>query len=425
MSPTPPEARLDPQLDARLVALRPASGPSLLITHGWGLGTPSGVARHVQELARHLALEGARVTVLCVSTSGYSRFPRPELAPELHGHELERELGEVGVQVVRVAPHPLHWMLDGRPVRRAVEALLAERSFDAVLGFFNEAAQLPEFLKSRGVHFGYLATWLSYRMALARTGSGLHGAMMRAANRRFVVEPYRAAEILFANSEFTRSELVDVLGCRDERIHVTYLGVRELFHQIPRARPASVERVLFFGRLVREKGIADALAALGQVARSGRAFELRILGSGNAEHVRTLARQHGISERVQLLPHQGDARLVEELASAQLALLPSHSESFGLSIAEAQAAGLPVVAYAAGSVPEVVEDGRTAWLAPTHDVDALAGALTSAMSDPDECFQRGLRGRERVARLFRWNQTAQRVLAGLASLPQPGRRRAA
>src|SRR6185436_2884357 len=141
-------------------------------------------------------------------------------------------------------------------------------------------------------------------------------------------------------------------------------------------------------------------------------------------HVHALARQHGIAERVQVLPHQGDARLAEELERAELALLPSHSESFGLSIAEAQAAGLPVVAYAAGSVPEVVEDGRTAWLAPFGDVDGLARAVTAALSDPDECFWRGMRGRERVARLFRWEETAKRVLDGLASLA-PARSRAA
>lgn len=403
----------------------PTASPSILITHGWGLGTPSGVARHVQELARHLALEGARVTVLCVSTAGYSRFPRPRLPAELEGREIERELAELGVQFTRVDPHPLHWTLDGRPVRRAVEKLLAERAIDAVLGFFNEAAYLPPLLRPRGVRFGYIATWLSYRMALSRTGTGLRGLMLRAANRRFVVEPYRAAEILFANSEFTRSELVDVLGCDGRRIRVTYLGVRDLFHGIARARPEKVERVLFFGRLVREKGILDALAALGRVARAGRAFQLRVLGSGNAEHVRQVAREHGIAERVEVLPHQGDARLKEELEHAHLALLPSHSESFGLSIAEAQAAGLPVVAYAAGSVPEVVEDGKSAWLAKLGDVDGLAQALTAALSDRDECSRRGLHGRERVGRLFRWNLTAQRVLEGLASLGPAGSIRSA
>jgi len=406
---------------------RPA-GPHVVLTHGWGLGTPSGVARHVQELARHLALAGARVTLVCVSTAGYSRFPRPRLAEALHGRALEAELAPLGVEVVRVEPHPLHWMLDGRPVRHALAALLARARPDAVLGFYNEAAYLPELCRAHGITFGYIATWLSYRMALApeRAGRGLHGALMRHANRRFVVEPYRAAEVLFANSEFTRRELVEVVGCDPARIHVTYLGVRPQFHAVPRTTaPEHIERVLFFGRLVREKGIGDALAALGTLARAGRSFTLRVLGSGNAEHVRGLVRQHGLEDKVELLPHQGDEGLLRELAWAQLAVLPSHSESFGLSIAEAQAAGLPVVAYAAGSVPEVVEDGTSAWLAPLGDVDGLTRALTAALDAPAECHARGLAGRARVARLFRWERTAERVLSGLAALQGGAVRKAA
>ena len=406
----------------------PSTGPHVVLTHGWGLGTPSGVARHVQELARHLALAGARVTVVCVSTAGTSRFPRPKLAEGLQGRAIEAELAPLGVEIVRVAPHPLHWMLDGRPVRRALERLFTGAKPDAVLGFYNEAAYLPELCRAHDVRFGYIATWLSYRMALSpeRTGTGLSGAMMRHANRRFVVEPYRAAEVLFANSEFTRRELVDVVGCDPERIHVTHLGVRPQFLSIPRETPARIERLLFFGRLVREKGIGDALSALGALARAGRSFTLRVIGSGNAEHVRRLVREHGLEDKVELLPHQDDAGLARELARAELAILPSHSESFGLSIAEAQAAGLAVVAYAAGSVPEVVLDGQTAWLAPLGDVDALAQALTSALDSPAECHARGLAGRERVARLFRWDRTAERVLAGLAALrtPSAGRRAA-
>jgi len=414
-------------LPSPMPAPRP-TGPHVVLTNGWGLGTPSGVARHVQELARHLALAGARVTLLCVSTAGYTRFPRPKLAEALQGRPIEAELAALGVEVVRVEPHPLHWMLDGRPVRRALEDLLQRARPDAVLGFYNEAAHLPELCRAHGVRFGYIATWLSYRMALApeRAGHGLHGALMRHANRRFVVEPYRAAEVLFANSEFTRRELVEVVGCDPARIHVTHLGVRAQFHALPRELPPErIERLLFFGRLVREKGIGDTLAALGPLARAGRSFTLRVLGSGNTEHVRGLARQHGLEDRVELLPHQGDEGLLRELAQAQLAVLPSHSESFGLSIAEAQAAGLPVVAYAAGSVPEVVEDGSTAWLAPLGDVDALGRALARALDAPAECHARGLAGRARVARLFRWDRTAERVLAGLDALRTDGRRAAA
>lgn len=398
------------------------SSPHLVITNGWGLGTPSGVARHVQELARHLGKKGARVTVLCVSAAEYTSFPRPRLPEALQGREIEAELARSSVRVERITPHPLHWALDGRPVLSAVRRILDREPIDAVLGFFNEAAYLPRFLARQGVHFGFVATWLSYRMAFSpqRVGAGWRGALRRAANRRFVLEPYRSAPVLFANSEFTRRELIEVVGCDPERIRVTHLGVRDRFHRIDRARPEQVQQVLFFGRLAREKGIGDAIEALGRVARTGRRFQFRVLGSGNVEHVRALAATHGIADRVVFLPHQGDKGLLQELERAHVALLPSHSESFGLSIAEAQAAGLPVVAYATGSVPEVVEDGRSAWLAPLGDTSVLAEALEAAMADPDETFRRGLVGRERVQRLFQWSRTAKKVLEGLAETAPSG-----
>jgi len=339
--------------------------------------------------------------------------------PAYEGYEVEQDLAEHGVEVIRVKPHPLHWTLDGRPMRRAVQSILEREDVDCVLGFYNEAADLPELCRKHGTTFGYIATWLSYRMALspARAGTGLRGVLMRRANRRFVIGPYRRAEILFANSEFTRQELIDVVGCNPGRIRVTYLGVKPFFHGIPRIEPKKIQRMVFFGRLVREKGIGDAIEALGAIARKGhRDWRLRILGSGNADHVLRLSKEQGIDSLIEMVPHQADGGLADELAKAHLALLPSYSESFGLSIAEAQAAGLPVVAYAAGSVPEVVEDGETAWLAPLHDTGALQRAIEEAMADPHAAHQRGLAGRERAHQLFQWRFTAERVLDGIRAL---------
>jgi glycogen(starch) synthase len=401
-----------------------APRPCLAITYGWALGTPGGVARHVQELSRALARAGADVVLVCVSAAGYTSFPRPRLGPDLLGTEVARELGSLGIEHVQVEPHALHWMLDGRGVKRALERLLARRRVDAVLSFYNEAAYLPALLAARGVLFGFIATWLSYRMALSkeRQGKGLRGVLLRRANRRFIVEPYRRAQVLFANSEFTKGELVDVVGVDPTRIRVTYLGVRPDFAAIPRRPPERIRRLLFFGRVVAEKGIGDALAALGQLAREGRRdWTLRVVGSGHHDHVRRLAAQHGIEAQVELLAHQGDQALFRELEAAELAILPSHSESFGLSIAEAQAAGLAVVAYRAGSVPEVVEDGVTAWLAPLRDVEALAANLRRALDDPAATHRAGLAGRERVARLFSWDRTAARVLDGIRALQEAGR----
>jgi glycogen synthase len=389
--------------------------PTIVITNGWSLGTPSGVARHLQELARHLGMAGAKVIVVCVETAGYSRFPRPPLPEAFRGREIEKELAEVGVEVVRVPPHPLHWTLDGRPIRRAVARILATRKVDAVLGFFNEAAHLPELCATHEVRFGVIATWLSYRMAFSpeRTGRGWRGWLNRRSNERFVARPYRRADVIFANSEFTRRELIEILGCEAARIRVTSLGVSPIFGEIPRERPERISRFLFFGRLVPEKGIIDALEALAIVSRKGmRDWTFTILGSGNEAHVRGVAESLGIADLVEFPGHVGDEELRDELRRAHVALLPSHSESFGLSIAESNAAGLPVIAFHAGSVPEVVEDGVTAWLAPFRDVEALAKCIETSIGDPEMTWRAGLAGRERILSTFRWERTAELVIEG-------------
>ena len=393
----------------------PERSPTIVITNGWCIGTPSGVARHVQELSRHLGRAGAKVIVVCIETAGYSRFPRPKLPEEFLGREIEGELAEEGVEVIRVPPHPFHWTFDGRPIRRVVARLLAERKIDAVLGFFNEAASLGALCAAHGVRYGFIATWLSYRMAFSRerTGNGWRGWMKRRMNERSVARPYRAADVIFANSEFTRDELIDVLGCDAAKIRVTSLGVNPIFGEIPRAKPEQINRFLFFGRLVPEKGIIDALEAFAELDRRGiRDWTFRALGSGHVEHVRGVANGMGLGDRVELPGHATDAQLREELEHAHVALLPSHSESFGLSIAESNAAGLPVIAYRAGSVPEVVEDGVTAWLAPLGDAHALADCLAAAIANPDATHRRGLAGRERILSTFRWERTAELVIEG-------------
>jgi glycogen(starch) synthase len=230
------------------------------------------------------------------------------------------------------------------------------------------------------------------------------------------VEAHRRAERIFAISAFTRRELVELLGVEEQRIALCPLGVDPSFRAVTRPPRDGVRNLLFFGRIIYWKGFLDAIEALGHVARAGqRDWTYRLVGFGHKQRALDAAREQGIGEQVAVLDPVDDAGLREHLAWADLAVMPSYFESFGLSIAEAQAAGLPVVAYAAGSVPEIVADGETGWLAPARDVRALAEAIAAALADPAETARRGARARERAAR-FDWQSTARIVYGGLAEL---------
>ena len=399
-----------------------ARRPSIVITYPFPLGDRSaGGSRTTPTIARHLGRLGCDVHLLAVSTNPLSRrFPRAAPDPRQLGEHLDAELATDGVRIVRVPQSPLHFQLDGRGVRRALERILRHGPVDWVLAHYHEGAFLPRLCARRGIRFGYLATWQTYSHLRFRV-TNRHELLRSWAYRRFIVAPHRAAEVVFAISRFTAGELVEYAGVDPARIVTCPLGVAPAFLEVPRPRPAAIRDLVYFGRIVPSKGFDDALRALAELHRRGRRdWTFRMFGEGRQDLARALARELGIAERVEIAGPLHDEALRAELGRAQLALLPSHFESFGLSIAEAQGAGLPVVAYARGSVPEVVADGETGWLAPFREPLALADRLEAALADPEGTWRVGLAARERARRCFSWERAAEIVLEGFRALgPRP------
>ena len=93
------------------------------------------------------------------------------------------------------------------------------------------------------------------------------------------------------------------------------------------------------------------------------------------------ARQQGVTDRVVFLGKQDS--VAEIMACADLLVLPSQNESFGLVALEAMASGVPVIASSAGGLPEVVEDGETGFLSPVGDVDGMADGAVEILRDAD------------------------------------------
>jgi glycosyltransferase involved in cell wall biosynthesis len=389
--------------------------PSIVITYPYPIGQKAaGGSRTTREVARHLAMQGADVLIMPVSTNPLSRrFPRRPPDERELAHDLDAELARESVRIVRPPQNPLLYQLDGWSVRGALRRVLREQRVDAVLGHYHEAAFLPRLLQRRGVTFGFLATWQTY--------SGLHwqpqrfaGRLRKWFERKTVVEPHRRADVLFAISEFTRRELIELLQCDPARIVVCPLGVEPSFLEIPRAAPTAITRFLFFGRFTPSKGFTDAIEALAMLKRRGITnWTYRMFGAGRPEWAREAAAKHGIADRVQVCDPVDTATLGRELATSHLAILPSHVESFGHSMVEAQAAGIPVVAYATGSVPEVVQDGVTGWLAPFRQVDALAALIERAVKNPASTYTAGVAARERVRAKYSWANTASIILDGI------------
>lgn len=109
-------------------------------------------------------------------------------------------------------------------------------------------------------------------------------------------------------------------------------------------------------------------------------------------------REYGLCDDITFL---GSLPLIEEvLVGADLFLLPSEHESFGLSALEAMACEVPVIASAAGGLPEVVVDGETGFLRPVGDVEAMAAAALEILESPARQREFGAAGRQRAVTVF-------------------------
>lgn len=204
-----------------------------------------------------------------------------------------------------------------------------------------------------------------------------------------------------ANSAATRDTLLrSARWLRSERMHVIPNGIDAA--RFARARPAELGlpagavALGFVGRFDERKGLLDLASAWPAVAAAVPAAHLVIVGRGQAgERAREMLLG---APRVHWLGYRAD--VPEVLRALDVLAVPSHWEGFGLVAAEALAAGVPVVAANASSLPEIVRHGVHGLLVPPGDPDALAAALASLAADPALRARMGAAGQAHVQAEF-------------------------
>ena len=165
------------------------------------------------------------------------------------------------------------------------------------------------------------------------------------------------------------------------------------------------------GRLIPIKGHDVLFRALAAVRDEIPGLRLRVVGDGplDAAAPRRRSRSSGSPTLVEFAGRVAPAAPAFE--EAELVVVPSFGEGFGMVALEAMERGRPVIASAVGGLPEIVDDGRTGLLVPSGDVDALAAAIRTLAGDPDRRAAMGAAGRVRAL---------EPVLAGAVHRPHRG-----
>jgi glycosyltransferase involved in cell wall biosynthesis len=222
--------------------------------------------------------------------------------------------------------------------------------------------------------------------------SGFKGRLYYWGDR--LVEPLTTVTICVSEGE--RKAGIAAGTCDRERTVVIPNAV-----DVTRAPRASLERreprIIAVGRLKAPKDFLTLVRAVSALPEGSS--EALIVGEGPdrprlEEEIRSL----GLGERVRLLGERHD--VPELLADADVFVLSSSSEGLPVSVLEAMAAGLPVVASRVGGVAELVVDGETGILVRPGDASALAAALSSLIADPAERRRLGAAGRARAEERF-------------------------
>lgn len=164
------------------------------------------------------------------------------------------------------------------------------------------------------------------------------------------------------------------------------------------------------GRVCRQKGIDTLVEAACQVIPHAPNSRFLIIGDCEDADLVTCMEQQivhaGLTERIQFTGHRND--IADVLSALDLVVAPSRWEGFGLSLAEAMAAGVPVLASDVGGIPYVV--GQAAELVPPENVEALVAAIRFLIADPLRREVMCVAGR-RQARQFDWTAATRQIVA--------------
>jgi glycosyltransferase involved in cell wall biosynthesis len=197
-------------------------------------------------------------------------------------------------------------------------------------------------------------------------------------------------------SERERVEGLQARTCRDNRTAVIYNAV-DVAAALPAALVGAPPRIISVGRFKAPKDPVTLIRALARLPRNS--FRAMLVGDGpDRPLVAAAVRREDLDGAVELVGERGDVPAL--LAGADAFVLSTRSEGLPMSLLEAMAAGLPVVASAVGGVPEAVIDRETALLVPPRDPEALAQALRALLGDAELRRRLGKAGRHRAVALF-------------------------
>jgi glycogen(starch) synthase len=365
-----------------------------------------GLGRHVEALARELALQGHDVRVV---TRGSEPAGRTEVRD--------------GVRIVRAAADPIAIDFTTETLlawSQAAEHALLRAALPMIRRWRPDVVHAHDWLVAQSAVTLAQSSGAPLVATLHATEAGRHqGWLPKPLNLAIhSVERWLAhqAAAVITCSTTMHDEVTATLEVAGDRVHVVPNGI-DASRWAATARAKSAARaqhvgdgplLVFAGRLVHEKGVQTLLRAMRPLRESHPGLRMVVAGTGYYEPaLRALARRLRIARAVDFLGFVPETRLPALLGAADAVVVPSLYEPFGIVALEAVCAGAPLVVAETGGLRDLAADGVAVASFPAREVDALAAAVGKVLVDPLAARRGAARAARRVRRDYTWHAVAE------------------
>jgi len=292
--------------------------------------------------------------------------------------------------------------------------LFLNKEFDIIHCHFGPNGILGAYLKEIGIQGKYVTSFHGYDV----------NSYPNAVGKGVYNDLFKKGDLFTSNTHYTKQQVLK-LGCGENKIIILPVGLRmdRFKFSIRKNQPGELIRILTVGRLVEKKGHEYALRAIAKILTKYKNLIYIIAGDGPLRgKLEYLVLELGIKNYVRFLGAVEQDEVLKLYRKSHIFVLPSVTASNGdregqaLVLQEAQASGLPIISTIHNGIPEGVIDGKSGFLVPERDVDALADKLEYLIKHPELWLELGRCGRDFVKEKYDIKRLNQRLVEIYESL---------
>ncbi|MGA1870998.1 MAG: glycosyltransferase [bacterium] len=284
-----------------------------------------------------------------------------------------------------------------------------DKDFDIIHCHFGHNGIIGALLKDIGVQGKIVTSFYGYDLPTYAEKN----------NYKIYENLFHKGDIFIGICDHFKKSLVN-LGCNEKKIIIHHLGVdiQKFQFSIRNIKTGEPTRILTIGRLVEKKGLEFVIRALAKILQHNKSIRYLIAGEGPLEkELKRISLQLNVDHAIEFYGAIEQKEVIKLYKQAHIFILPSITVHYGEQegtptvLMEAQSTGLPVISTYHSGIPEAIIDGKSGFLVPEKDIDALVEKLEYLIEHKESWPEMGKRGRKLIEEEYNIKNLVQKLIA--------------